>query len=208
MLAGIVFVSLAATAAPSVAPPQPVTVRPAAVGAPHFCPEDHYPVSALQTGTEGKTVMRFTITPQGSVADISVQESSGNAELDNASLVCAQTWQYRPATQDGVAVADNWVAQVVWRISVAQPYSRLAGGARDCLRENSVAWSEMKTAPFRPVVRVKFAGGALADATMAGSTGDPDLDSLTLACYRNLPAEMMTDIPDSERLLVIMKPGE
>jgi hypothetical protein len=66
----------------------------------------------------------------------------------------------------------------------------------------------MKTAPFRPVVRVKFAGGALADATTAGSTGDPDLDSLTLACYRNLPAEMMTDIPDSERLLVIMKPGE
>jgi protein TonB len=215
MLAILFALMAAATDTPPPPPATPVPTatapgfsRPASIGAPHSCPETQYPVSALQTGTEGQTIMKFTITSDGHVTDISVRTSSGNADLDAAATTCARDWLYRPALQDGAPVAMSWMAEVRWRIGVEEPYSALASAAKSCLRADSVGWDEMKTAPFRPVARVHFANGAMTDVTVVGSSGDSDLDSRTLACYRGLPPELMANIPDGDQLLVIMKPNE
>jgi TonB family protein len=217
MLAILFALMAAATDAPP-PPPMPAAAapitgtpgvsRPASIGAPHVCAEIQYPVSALQTGTEGRTLMQFTITSDGHVADISLRTSSGNADLDAAAMTCARDWLYQPAMQDATPVAVPWVAEVLWRIGVEEPYSALPGAARDCLRADSVSWDEMKAAQLRPVVRVHFANGVMTDVVVAGSSGDTDLDSRTLACYRSLPPELTANIPDGDSLLVIMKPNE
>jgi TonB family protein len=37
-----------------------------------MCPETQYPVAAMQTGAEGSTILKFTITAEGRVEDMSV----------------------------------------------------------------------------------------------------------------------------------------
>src|ERR1700723_1607066 len=100
MLAGLLFILMDAAVVPPPPPPSAITA-PASIGKPHSCDENLYPISALQTGAEGMTYLTFRITPVGSVTGISVLSSSGNADLDNAAVVCARDWQYRPAMRNG-----------------------------------------------------------------------------------------------------------
>jgi len=76
----------------------------------------HYPGSALTAGIEGKTTLAFTVTGQGTVSDVSVAKSSGNADLDNAAAACVAQWRYKPATQDAKPVAVPWQATVEWKL--------------------------------------------------------------------------------------------
>ncbi|HEX4861081.1 MAG TPA: energy transducer TonB [Rhizomicrobium sp.] len=48
----------------------------------------NYPGAALRAGIEGTTMLAFTVTEQGTVTDVSVTKSSGNADLDQAALRC------------------------------------------------------------------------------------------------------------------------
>ena len=105
---------LAALAAPS--PPAladaPVQSPPPAKS--HSC-LDHYPQAAKDAGIEGMTTLLFTVTEQGTVADVRIAKSSGNAALDNAAAACASLWHYKPATKDSKPVAVRWQADVEWK---------------------------------------------------------------------------------------------
>lgn len=207
MFAGILF----APASAIVNAPPPVAAgvtAPASVGVPHSCPESQYPVSALQAGVEGKSVMKFTITTEGRAANISVQTSSGNVDLDAAAVACAANWLYRPATQNGLPVTVPWVTAVNWKIGTDEPYSILATLAKACIEADPAGLEEMKTAPLRTVVRLRFAGGAMTDIVVAGSSGVSDLDDRALTCYRGLASQVTMHVPDGETLLVMMKPNE
>jgi len=222
MLGAILFamVDAAADAPPkpvpvttiTVAPPKPMpagpVTSPASVGKPHTCPEYQYPVSAMQAGTEGSTTLQFSITPQGTVADISVRNSSGNGDLDTAAVTCARDWLYNPAMENGVPIQVLWRALVRWQIRPMEPYSAVPDAVRDCLKADPTGWSEVKAAPLRSVVRAHFAGGVMSDITLAGSSGDGDLDNRTVACYRSVSTDATAEIPDGDELFVIMKPGE
>lgn len=83
---------------------------------PHRCGRDGYPQAERSQGIEGTTKLSFTVDAGGDIRDIAVSTSSGNANLDAAAVECAAFWRYRPATQDGIAFAKPWQAQVVWKL--------------------------------------------------------------------------------------------
>jgi len=208
MLTAILFaLTNAITVSPS--PPPPPTggyAPPQSVGGPHICPETQYPVPALQTGTEGKTILHFTITTEGKVSDVTVNASSGNADLDIASANCARDWLYRPAKRDGVAASTPWLAAVVWKIGVTPIYAELDHESLLCVKADDVAYDELKKAPLHAVVRVHFEHGAVSSATLVGTSGDPDLDPRVVACYRSMSADLTADVPDGDELFVAMLP--
>ena len=104
---------LAALAAGHALADAPVQGPPPAKGS--GCLEN-YPEAAKAAGIEGKTTLAFTVTEQGTVADVKVAKSSGNADLDNATAACATRWHYKPARQDSKPVATPWSATVEWKL--------------------------------------------------------------------------------------------
>jgi TonB family protein len=87
---------------------------------PHTC-DRYYPVAEFSQGVKGTTVLAFTVTSDGSVENIKVATSSGNANLDTAAVTCAGRWHYRPGTMDGKPIDAPWKAQVVWQTPLAPP---------------------------------------------------------------------------------------
>jgi protein TonB len=102
---------LAAFAAP---PGQALAGAPVQNPPAHSC-LDHYPKDAKDAGIGGMTTLVFTVTEQGTVADVRIAKSSGNAGLDNAAAACASLWHYKPATTDSKPVAVRWQANVEWK---------------------------------------------------------------------------------------------
>lgn len=88
------------------APPPPMRA-PAVLGRPHEC-TGYYPPDAVVDGRGGKSAVKLTITVEGTVIDPSIDMSSGDAELDNATLACVKTWRYRPAIIDSKLRAVPW----------------------------------------------------------------------------------------------------
>jgi len=98
--------------------PPPVSGLPAAgtfAGIPHNCSR-YYPKNAIAAKREGTTRVAFIIQTDGYVTDVTVEQSSGDAELDAAALTCVRAWHYIPAVQGGTPVATRWSADVAWKI--------------------------------------------------------------------------------------------
>jgi protein TonB len=94
------------------------------IGIPHLC-RNYYPPAVAAAHIGGKTIVRFTITAEGLVSDPVIVASSGNAELDEASLTCVHDWRYRPALKDGQPLAVPWKAEIVWRAPAPPDVSSL-----------------------------------------------------------------------------------
>lgn len=82
---------------------------PVSTGRPHVCTQ--YPDTALSDRAEGETELRFTVTKDGSVKDVTVSKSSGNSALDDAAVTCAARWKYKPLPMDV-----NHGGSVYWRL--------------------------------------------------------------------------------------------
>ncbi len=98
--------------------PQPsVSARtsPVAIGAPHTCNQS-YPEFSRRIGEQGRTVVAFRITSQGTVRDVAVVQSSGSPRLDLAAVLCVTHWTYRPAMVNGQRVEVSNAAAVVWKL--------------------------------------------------------------------------------------------
>jgi TonB family protein len=61
------------------------------------------------------------VTAKGTVADVTVKESSGSGALDAATLKCAMTWTYRPATQNGAQVESYTGVIIRWSLRGGTP---------------------------------------------------------------------------------------
>lgn len=77
-----------------------------------------YPPVALRMDAEGKVTLRLNVSAEGRVTRADVVTSSGREDLDRA----AQTWitahwAYRPAQDNGVAVASQVLAVVTFSLS-------------------------------------------------------------------------------------------
>jgi protein TonB len=88
---------------------------PASIGRAHTCMQNYPPISQ-RLGEEGVTLLAFTVTAEGGVADISVAKSSGSERLDSAAVACATTWRYKPAIQANLPVSVPWKTNVVWKL--------------------------------------------------------------------------------------------
>ena len=78
---------------------------------------DDYPAISIRLQEQGTVAIRFVINPAGSVDECQVSTSSGKPRLDEAACTMVKKrWKYKPATQDGKAVAQNTTANVVFQL--------------------------------------------------------------------------------------------
>ncbi len=79
-----------------------------------------YPGDAKQKGHEGTVVLHIMISAQGEVTNASVSKTSGFPELDQQAVSWVTShWKYKPAVQNGTAVASASDAQVVFNLKNA-----------------------------------------------------------------------------------------
>ena len=65
------------------------------------------------------TVASYVVTVEGTVRDVTVLQSSGSSDLDDAVVACARSWRFKPALELGVPVEVLLKVQVPW--SFRQP---------------------------------------------------------------------------------------
>lgn len=68
-------------------------------------PTPRYPPEALRNGETGKVVVRIEVSADGEPTDVSIVARSGSRSLDRAAVQAAKRWRFRPAHQNGRAVA-------------------------------------------------------------------------------------------------------
>jgi protein TonB len=79
-----------------------------------------YPPNAKKNGQEGAVLLHIMISAQGDVTSATVSRSSGVAELDQTAVAWVTShWKYKPATDNGVAVASVSDARVVFSLKNA-----------------------------------------------------------------------------------------
>ncbi|MGC3982502.1 MAG: energy transducer TonB [Steroidobacteraceae bacterium] len=65
--------------------------------------ESFYPASAKREEREGSVIVSYTVQADGSITDIQVEESSGQADLDKGAIDYVKTWRMKPGKRNGVA---------------------------------------------------------------------------------------------------------
>ena len=75
-----------------------------------------YPESARTRGVEGVTWIRVTVLEDGTVGDVTVEASSGDADLDAAAVAGVRRWRFAPALADGRPTKDVYVTSVRFRL--------------------------------------------------------------------------------------------
>lgn len=60
-----------------------------------------YPSVALQSGHEGRVILRVTVRADGTVDRLQLETSSGYQSLDDAALLAVQSWRFTPAKSKG-----------------------------------------------------------------------------------------------------------
>jgi len=81
--------------------------------------EPEYPARALQRGIAGWVLLRFTITPIGTVKDAVVIDASPKKVFDDAAVAAVSRWKYNPKIEEGVAVERRGV-QILLRFDLAK----------------------------------------------------------------------------------------
>jgi len=148
---------------------------------PHNC-VTYYPEAAVRANAEGTTIMAFTVTSDGSVKDMVIDKSSGNADLDAATIRCVAQWHYMPAKRDGVAIETPWKAAIQWKLRGGSDYRLAARCAHyHALTAQMVTGIDGTTAlTFRAMP-----DGTLSNVAVARSSGDASLDDAALRCLRD-----------------------
>jgi TonB family protein len=114
-ISAILFAACALPAAAQVpAVAQVPDTKPIADGPPHTCATRYFPATAFRNHEEGLTVVKILVGADGTVKNVSVFESSGYDDLDQAALKCMSKFLYRPATKYGVPVEAATVAAAIW----------------------------------------------------------------------------------------------
>jgi protein TonB len=77
-----------------------------------------YPPIARRMGEEGKVTLRLTVSAEGRVSRADIVTSSGREELDQtAQAWIVAHWTYKPALDNGTAVASQVLAQVSFSLA-------------------------------------------------------------------------------------------
>ncbi|WP_204137995.1 TonB family protein [Halomicronema sp. CCY15110] len=85
------------------------------------CPRPAYPSAALDAGSEGQPVVNVQFSANGHVIGVTLEQSSGHAELDQAALAALQSWQFATGGQGGsVSVEIPFVIEGSQRHRAAQ----------------------------------------------------------------------------------------
>ena len=80
-------------------------LAPGSVPVPISKPAMKYPADALRNNETGKVVVRIEVGADGEPTAVSIVTRSGSRSLDRAAVQAAKRWRFRPAQQNGRAVA-------------------------------------------------------------------------------------------------------
>jgi TonB family protein len=113
------------------------------------------------------------------VKNLAIVKSTGDDDLDQATLTCVSNWHYRPATRDGVAVEISWNAQVNWMMHgpAMSPCGRYAKVTPELL------------AGITGVTKVSLRiqqDGSVSDTGLMRSSGNDVLDQAALLCISRM----------------------
>ena len=97
-------------AAPAQAPPAPVDVVPAKIV------KRVTPVVSFRRATQDKgfVIVKFEIGENGRVSNVAVVESSPAGVFDDAATTAVRKWVYEPRKENGVPVASQSKARLVF----------------------------------------------------------------------------------------------
>jgi TonB family protein len=180
MKALLVLLAVHSMAVPAAAD-QPSDSKPT-INLPHNC-IGNYPEAAVKADAEGTTLVTFTIAADGSVKDPKIAKSSGNADLDAASLQCVSGWQYVPAGRGGAAVEAAWQANVQWKMHGGTDYRLMA----HCARFHALTAGMFSGISGLTVLTYRvMPTGLLSDIAVAKSSGDKSLDDAALTCLHDI----------------------
>jgi TonB family protein len=152
-----------------------------------------YPEAARKVNAQGTTLLSFKIEPDGSVKDIAVVSSSGNADLDWAATTCVNSWRYKPATRDGVPAEAAWQAKVNWIVPPPATQFHVNIPRQTTVAEDIASLCAQKRpgavalpAPDQPgITSVSYRvmpNGQITDVKVARSSGETVLDDVLVQC--------------------------
>jgi protein TonB len=156
----------------------PALKLPVSTGQPHLCSD--YPKGPKDAGIEGTAYVNLTITAEGTVTGPAIVETSGDEELDRASLACVLGWKYWPATEDGNAIPVNGNIHVSWKL----PDLEFAELPRDCFAFYGVP-ADYPAQATEAVVTFDVSAGAVSNVAIRTSSGNGELDRNTIACAQS-----------------------
>lgn len=107
----------AAKNAPAASPPPEAKLTPPNFNAGYLRnPPPRYPLIARRNGEQGTVTLKVLVTREGLPANISVDTTSGSANLDQAAVEAVKSWRFAPARQGAQAV-EAWVlVPIVFRL--------------------------------------------------------------------------------------------
>lgn len=79
--------------------------------------QPQYPRRAAMNGTQGEVLLAFTITPTGTVQDVSIVEAKPRGVFERAAKRAILKWKFKPKVIDGKAVSQQAQQKLVFKIS-------------------------------------------------------------------------------------------
>jgi TonB family protein len=126
-------------------------------------------------------VLKVHVARDGTLSWPRIVGSSGNTELDQASLTCATATYIMPIEIKGKAIAADWRIRIHWSLtdnSLAMP-DYVLGGHCPGYPPISQRNNEEGTAVFRYRIGTD---GMVSGVTITRSTGSARLDAASIAC--------------------------
>ena len=80
-------------------------------------PAPNYPDDVLYFGREGWVALSYVVSPDGTVAEPMIEDSSGLRGMEEAALKAVRNWRYKPATRNGTPVEQS-VTRTIFYLAV------------------------------------------------------------------------------------------
>ena len=133
-----------------------------------------YPEAAKAAGVEGKVFVQFVVKADGSIENVEIMRSSGDASLDAEALRVVKAMpKWKPAMNKGKAVNVRFVLPVVFKLQKEAPVIELKGGSAAVNKEHNAAF----------VVDGELYEGNIADIN------SQEIESMTVVKKERLSAE-------------------
>ncbi|PIE40796.1 MAG: hypothetical protein CSA49_06590 [Gammaproteobacteria bacterium] len=79
--------------------------------------QPQYPRRAAMNGTQGEVIVGFTITPAGTVKDVSIIEAKPRGVFERAAKRAILKWKFKPKFVDGKAVSQQAQQKLVFKLN-------------------------------------------------------------------------------------------
>ena len=142
-----------------------------------------YPQAAIAAGPAHNTDLNFAVATDGSLHDVAVKRSSGNAILDAEAVKCASDWRASGDPKWQTAVNTGYIS-IFWDLRV--PAGRASLGRPHACMEDYPAVSVRLGEQGTTVVGYRITTqGTVKDLRILESSGSERLDAATIACLAN-----------------------